>query len=118
MREEVAAALTAPPMDVEDESQPAAPAPAPRPAPARAPAPAPPPAPEGHEAPAPVEPVIAEVKGRSLGARLLGVARVAPMALSWPLTFVAPEVRDQLGWFALVTAFNASAVWVFLLLRH
>lgn len=37
-------------------------------------------------------------------------------AMARPLRFVPPNVRDYLGWFGLLTAFNAACVWIFWLL--
>ncbi len=41
-----------------------------------------------------------------------GVERVL-MAINAPLRYVPPQVRDYIGWFGLLTAFNAVCVWIF-----
>lgn len=41
---------------------------------------------------------------------------IVPQLVSSPLVLVSPDVRDMIGWFALVTAFNAVALWAYILL--
>jgi hypothetical protein len=36
--------------------------------------------------------------------------------LAWPMSVLPIELRDLIGWLALVTLFNAACVWLFLLL--
>jgi hypothetical protein len=59
--------------------------------------------------PAPVEPP--RPAQRRLALRWL----VAPFA--WPLSFLSPAMRDIVGWFGLVTLFNAACIWAYLLLH-
>lgn len=37
-------------------------------------------------------------------------------AAAWPLSLVPVMIRDMVGWFAIVTLFNAACLWLFLLL--
>ena len=40
---------------------------------------------------------------------------IVPRIISTPLVLVSPEVRDMIGWMALVTAFNAALLWAYIL---
>lgn len=40
----------------------------------------------------------------------------AARLLAWPMSALPIEMRDLIGWLALVTLFNAACVWLFLLL--
>ncbi len=51
----------------------------------------------------------------SLGARVAQAALVAPRVLAQPLRLVSPDVRDVVAWAALVTAFNAGCIWMYIL---
>ena len=51
----------------------------------------------------------AAATSNALPARALGF-------MAGPLKFVPPHVRDYLGWFGLLTAFNAACVWIFWML--
>jgi len=129
MREEVAQALTAPPMELDDDT----PAPEAHDEPFAEPEPEPEPASEAIatatdevDTPEPgtrnSEPDFGSRKEPEPTSRrpspLLAMLRAIPIALAWPLSFLPPAARDQIGWLALVTLFNAGAVWVYLLLKH
>ncbi|MEO1128646.1 MAG: hypothetical protein AAFX05_02940 [Planctomycetota bacterium] len=47
--------------------------------------------------------------------RALKIAHTTLAVMSKPLMLVPPTVRDYLGWFAIVTAFNALCFWLFVL---
>lgn len=125
MREEVSEALTAAPMEEEPEPSPESEAEtSAEPEPAQVPEPEPvasadetpePEAPDSEPEPLPEEP---EPSGERRRSPFLALLRAVPLALAWPLSFLPPAARDQVGWLALVTLFNAGAVWVYLLLKH
>jgi hypothetical protein len=37
--------------------------------------------------------------------------------LAWPMRPFPPAARDLIGWFALVTLFNAACIWLYLLIK-
>lgn len=62
-------------------------------------------------APAPVAVVPVERSGLRWS---LGLGRIGTI-LAWPLSFLPQEVRDVVGWFGLVTLFNAACIWIYVL---
>ncbi|MDX2116286.1 MAG: hypothetical protein SFZ24_11805 [Planctomycetota bacterium] len=74
-------------------------------------------------APAPVPVIIAPAEAPAPAGVVAhaprGTPRIAALCariLAWPLSHVPASVRDLVGWFALVTLFNAACVWLYLLL--
>lgn len=64
-------------------------------------------------APAEAEPEISQAVPE------LAYARRSPViinTLTWPMTLFPPIARDVIGWFGLVTLFNAACLWLYVLL--
>lgn len=72
------------------------------------------------EAAMPVEmpegPITASPNTVPLPAWPIRVGRLLPKAMAWPLSHLTPAGRDLIGWFALVTLFNAACLWAYLLI--
>jgi hypothetical protein len=90
----------------------AAAAPAAKAPPESTPAPAAGPAAEEQEEAAATE---QKPAGNPWQQRALKIAHATLAVMSKPLMLVPPTVRDYLGWFAIVTAFNALCFWLFVL---
>jgi hypothetical protein len=72
--------------------------------------------------PEPLEPVAMEVAADPAtadavrGTEATPVSMTAARLLAWPMSVLPIELRDLIGWLALVTLFNSLCVWLFLLL--